>query len=293
LENEVANQGFERFRESIQQVNTTEKDALAEYCAKSLYSYSFTPVSRINRAAKAKKNALNREMDHMQRIRWRAGESESSRRFSQPNIGALNKSEWRNNWGSSELVKSPSMQNGPVKLLEDEEEVCYPTSSTPTSPNKDETFWSDPSQIVDLDPYHNRGRRQTIQIDPTDNNMPPIYEVTPEPNIPPACVAQYNRALHAPSRYLPQNQVILTTDVEGTVLLFNDMASLCFGIDKSYVGKSILDVLEEPFRAKITNLLARRKNPASNPHLQLLKGEKLKKGHVLMYGVVVSKIRET
>ncbi|CEG71225.1 Putative CAMK/CAMKL/PASK protein kinase [Rhizopus microsporus] len=66
--------------------------------------------------------------------------------------------------------------------------------------------------------------------------------------------------LHTPTRYLPQNQAIITTNSEGITLLFNDIAALCFGIDKSFVGKSFIkNCLEEPFKHQIMNLLNSRK----------------------------------
>lgn len=69
-----------------------------------------------------------------------------------------------------------------------------------------------------------------------------------------------NRALHTPTRYLPQNQAIITTNADGTILLFNDIASLCFGIDKSFVGKPFMSTcLEDPFKNHISVVLERRK----------------------------------
>ncbi|KAI9277657.1 kinase-like domain-containing protein [Sporodiniella umbellata] len=71
---------------------------------------------------------------------------------------------------------------------------------------------------------------------------------------------QESRTLHTPTRYLPQNQAIITTDGEGTILLLNDIASLCFGINKSFVGKSLIHAcLQEPFKSHIITLLERRK----------------------------------
>ncbi|RCH93541.1 hypothetical protein CU098_007725 [Rhizopus stolonifer] len=70
----------------------------------------------------------------------------------------------------------------------------------------------------------------------------------------------YCRTLHTPTRYLPQNQAIITTNSEGVILIFNDIASMCFGIDKSFIGVSFIKTcLEEPFRNQITNMLEHRK----------------------------------
>lgn len=106
--------------------------------------------------------------------------------------------------------------------------------------------------------------------------LPPIHEDHQS--------AQYSRALHTPTRFLPQNQAVLTTTVDGKILLFNDIASLCFGIDKTYIGSSILTtLLEDPIRKQITTMLNRRKKlllqPSSNPS---------DKGLVLVCGTIVS-----
>lgn len=93
--------------------------------------------------------------------------------------------------------------------------------------------------------------------------------------------AQYSRALHTPTRFLPQNQAVLTTTADGKILLFNDIASSCFGIDKSYIGNSILTtLLEDPFRKQITTILNRRKKLPPQPLSE--------KGLVLVCGTIVS-----
>ncbi|KAI7904748.1 uncharacterized protein BX663DRAFT_451384 [Cokeromyces recurvatus] len=101
---------------------------------------------------------------------------------------------------------------------------------------------------------------------------------------------QYTRALHAPSRFLPQNQAVFTTKSDGTILLFNDIASLCFKIDKSYIGRSILtSLLEYPFRKQITNVLNRRKRKNTNPPQKSLCSDK--KGLVLVCGTIIPFIK--
>jgi PAS domain-containing protein len=269
--NELAVQNFERFREnSIEDTNLPTlpppSDSIAEYCAESLYSYSFTPLSRVNKAARIKKQILNRGMDYMQRIRWRPGERDTGRRFSQPDIGVLDQT---HDW----VVDSPTTKRlahhdlPPMSAPSVSHGSIIPTQSSPMP--KINTAQDE----VDQDGF-NLARRQTLEV--FNNLLPPIYEKTTR-QLP--CSAQYTRALHAPSRFLPQNQAILTTDDEATILLFNDIASLCFGIDKQYVGKSILDALEEPFKQQISGILKRRRH---YHHHQQEKG-----GLVLVCGIVV------
>lgn len=202
-------------------------------------------------------------MDYMQRIRYRTRERDTRRRYSQPDIGVLDQN---NDWMDSQKLKLCPSLNDIAKddVYSDELAHTKPTLSTPI-PRSDDEF---PKQT--LDAY-----------------LPPIYETNPTPPLP--CAAQYTRALHAPSRFLPQNQAILTTDADATILLFNDMASLCFGIDKSFIGKSILDELEEPFKSQISNILKRRRSLASIvSNLSVLSHDnRLEKGLVLVCGIVV------
>lgn len=64
-----------------------------------------------------------------------------------------------------------------------------------------------------------------------------------------------NNVLHPTTRFLPQNQSIVTTNEDGKILLFNDIASLCFGYDKSYVGQPILNVFENSSKERLRLLL--------------------------------------
>lgn len=280
--NELASQSFERFRKSS---NATEEldtivsptslnsprptDSIAEYCAESLYSYSFTPLSRVNKAAKIKRQILTRGMDYMQRIRWKTKERDIGRRFSQPDIGVLD--DWTE--GQEPIKPCPSFAD--MTAIAHNFVPCSPKPKLPPA--------IPPHVVEELgEDGFNLGRRQTVE---GIRNLAPIYEVPKPARIPNS--PQYTRALHAPSRFLPQNQALLTTDACGTVLLFNDMASLCFGIDKSYIGKSILPAIEDPFQKQISSILNRRKNLATFKS-QLTPGTVKEKGLVLVCGAVVS-----
>ncbi|RCI03690.1 hypothetical protein CU098_012798, partial [Rhizopus stolonifer] len=109
-------------------------------------------------------------------------------------------------------------------------------------------------------------------------NMPPRTSLDIQPMAPvheTHHTEKFSRALHTPSRFLPQNQAVITTKVDGTILLFNDIASLCFNMDKSFIGQSILTtVLEDPFRKQIRSILNRRKKQVGQS------------GHVLVCGTI-------
>lgn len=289
----MASQVFERFRENdfrkengdigstVDRPNSPRPtDSIAEYCSESLYSYSFTPLSRVTKAAKIKRHILSRGMDYMQRLRWKTGERDTGRRFSQPDIGVLD--DWTND-GPGRLNGYPSMVDmieaannySPSSPLQ--HQSTHSTSVNSLPPKKSILNQSDPPD-VDAEGFH-LGRRQTIEV---VNNLPPIYEIPKRSNV---ISSQYARALHAPSRFLPQSQSILTTDAQGNILLFNDVASLCFGIDKSYIGKSIIPAIEDPFQSKISSILDRRRNLEANESESEKK--RLGKGLVLVCGIVV------
>lgn len=113
----------------------------------------------------------------------------------------------------------------------------------------------------------------TTSTTSTTNSLPPIQEYQ----------NRLTRALHTPTRFLPQHQAVITTNADGTILLFNDIASLCFGIDKSYIGKSVLtSILEDPFCKQITTILGRRKKSIREQQ------QSDNKGLVLVCGTIVS-----
>lgn len=220
----------------------------------------------------------------MQRIRWKTRERDTCRRFSQPDIGVLD--DWSE--GQEPIKPCPSMADMTAVAhnfvpIENPPPPPPPTSlhnTTSTLPTRNDLDPLGPDE-VDAEGF-NLARRQTIEVLP---NLPPIYEAAKPHRVPNS--PQYTRALHAPSRFLPQNQAIVTTDASGTILLFNDMTSLCFGIDKSYIGKSILPAIEDPFQKQISSILNRRKHLASYKS-QLPPYLIKEKGLVLVCGAVIS-----
>ncbi|KAI9281731.1 hypothetical protein BC943DRAFT_282174 [Umbelopsis sp. AD052] len=94
------------------------------------------------------------------------------------------------------------------------------------------------------------------------------------------------QALHPPTRFLPQNQCIVTTNDSGKILLFNDIASLCFGYDKSYVGQSLLNVFEESSKDRLQHLLNTRSS-----EIKGIATEHHDRGNVLICGKVLPIIK--
>lgn len=192
-------------------------------------------------------------MDFIRRMKWKSNVQQlQSRRLSQPDM---------DHWDDLFQVQSSwSTQNTPRASID--------SSSIPEGLILSSTFTA----------LNNQQQQQNPIME-----LPPIHEAAASSSHH-AYAEQYSRALHTPSRFLPQNQAVITTKVDGTILLFNDIASLCFKIDKSYIGQSILTtLLEDPFRKQITYILNRRKNQRLQPTPVLDNN----KGLVLVCGTIV------
>lgn len=91
-------------------------------------------------------------------------------------------------------------------------------------------------------------------------------------------------ALHNPTRFLPQNQAILTTYGDWRIILSNNIASMLFGgkgCTHSLVGNSVLDYVDISFRWRLQSIIKKR-------HQERVHVEKSAGGVVLVCGNVVS-----
>lgn len=99
--------------------------------------------------------------------------------------------------------------------------------------------------------------------------------------------------IHSPTRFLPQNQAIITTSADNRwrIILANDIASLIFGYDRAQLqSMSALDLIGKDFSHRHEHLLSQRRE-------ELMKLRKTcteprdDKGIVLVCGKVVSSHR--
>lgn len=218
---------------------------IRKFSQESLYSYSFTPsLPRSNRM-----RIMRHGMDFVRRIRCKL-DDRVTRRYSHPDIGASTFDWQMNTW---------STINTPRTSIDYDSIVSNGNGSDPTTT----------AHPMDDIPTSSKQKRtsMTKRPSPSDTSC----------NNAESCQS-YRRILHTPTRFLPQNQAIFTTDHDGTILLFNDIASLCFLMDKSHVGQSLLSVLQNPFRDKTATLLRDRTAGDEDP--------------VLVCGTVVSNKRE-
>lgn len=102
---------------------------------------------------------------------------------------------------------------------------------------------------------------------------------------PSSCAAIFpHPVLHNTSRFLPQNQAILTTYDDWRVILSNDIAALVLvgasGSCRSLVGRSVVEFIEPSYRSRFLDMVSKRKQELS--HLEDSSG-----GMVLVCGNVV------
>ncbi|KAG2227484.1 hypothetical protein INT45_007510, partial [Circinella minor] len=273
-----------------------ENDTIARFSKESLYSYSFNPAflrshgnyntnkTAINKTSR--KHMIQRGVDFVKKIRYKL-DDRVTRRFSHPDIGSMTY-DWQTNYWSAQntprtsidydSISQPFFRDGLLQQGDSviQQQLSYDILNIGSSGGNNSNVLSPTTNSN----FSSGGRRQTLPRSSTDQggtSLPPIYEYTrgsisPNPRssvaannssddaTTTAAETYYKRALHAPTRFLPQNQAIFTTSVNGTILLFNDIASLCFGINKSYIGKTILPILQQPFRKQVETLLSHRKD---------------------------------
>ncbi|KAI8388746.1 uncharacterized protein BYT42DRAFT_561091 [Radiomyces spectabilis] len=296
-ESELPPKGLTRFRgnsqdETAKPVTTApEGDTITRFSTESLYSYSFTPMSRMMRAAKSNRQSMARGMDCVHRIKYRLTDRDKGRRYSQPS--ALDMRRWKDAWQTQEIPDVVNDQGQGRTPLHDfitaihtseysQHRSSYPAESTPASPT---TAW-DQQEANEADGYL-AARQGSLATELSRNiTLPPIDETKPA-SIPVSELSRLHRSVHAPTRFLPQNQAIFTTNATGNILLFNDIASLCFGIEKSYVGKSILEMIEPPVRQSIRDTLSRSRDA----NITATRAWKSTQGLVLICGSVVPIIK--
>ncbi|KAI8137773.1 hypothetical protein BJV82DRAFT_583429 [Fennellomyces sp. T-0311] len=96
-------------------------------------------------------------------------------------------------------------------------------------------------------------------------------------------------ALHNTSRFLPQNQAILTTYDDWRVILSNDIAALVLvgvgGSCRGLVGKSVVDFIEPSYRSRFLDMVIKRREELS--HLEDSTG-----GMVLVCGNVLPIVKQ-
>jgi hypothetical protein len=217
-------------------------DDIARFTEESLHSFGFTQPFRDQNTFEARRSVVSRSFDFMKKLRDKLDTVKL------------------------ESVNETSQPSEDPLMMEDIADIKRPAFETSTSP---------------------RSRRTQTAFDPIDTHVALVAMMANRRAsidtdlMPLSAKPGQNHAVHPPTRFLPQNQGIVTTNEDGKILLFNDMASLCFGYDKSYVGQSILNVFESSSKDRLRLLL----NARSSEIKQL--NTEQDRGTVLICGKVV------
>ncbi|ORZ19529.1 hypothetical protein BCR42DRAFT_481621 [Absidia repens] len=353
------------------------EDDIAKFCEESNYSYSFATILGMKRLSYIRRRSCERNLDCLRIIRSNLDGLDSGRRFSQPDMGVMDKqrspyeflsrqqcytskskhkarhqhfhvlTDHNNTGGFIEHGRTDenNLHTGSCGFGDTDSKNTY--SSLPASP----IFWdydreheisipeeneSQPTLPHDKDNQQHSSTIlhplscQAITISPstatrhyshndealtttlvgkssggdskslssndtssTGSNVDINNITISAPNHNASCAPRYLRALHTPTRFLPQQQAILTTDADGNLLLFNDIACLCLGIDKSYIGQPIFSKFGGSAQRMVSHRLRERKqqlqrNSLVLEHQQPYMGQM---GIVLMCGVIIPIIK--
>ncbi|KAF9421635.1 hypothetical protein BGZ94_008796, partial [Podila epigama] len=87
-------------------------------------------------------------------------------------------------------------------------------------------------------------------------------------------------SLHSPTRFVPQNQAMITTDQDWRIIMANDVASLVFGYHGGELTTmTILDLVASPYKEKLEGLL--RQQPQDTTMLENQEAQVLLCGKVI------------
>ncbi|OZJ03144.1 hypothetical protein BZG36_04642 [Bifiguratus adelaidae] len=100
----------------------------------------------------------------------------------------------------------------------------------------------------------------------------------------------HSHSLHLPTRFLPQNQAMVTCNASWNIQVANDIACLMFGYERrALMGMNALDLIAEPFRSRHETLLRKRATEIRNLNADSVKvnDDSRQRGVVLVCGKVI------
>lgn len=161
------------------------------------------------------------------------------------------------------IQESSSSSSLPGTPADESDLKKQPLSSSSTSSSRPLT----PDDTDDVTPSSSSTLSST-----STNQRKPSHMLFPHP------------ALHNPSRFLPQNQAILTTYDDWRVILSNDVAGLVLvgtgGSCRGLVGTCVIDFIEPTYRSRFLDMVMRRRD-------ELGRSDENTGGMVLICGNVV------
>ncbi|KAG0227340.1 hypothetical protein B0O80DRAFT_501901 [Mortierella sp. GBAus27b] len=121
-------------------------------------------------------------------------------------------------------------------------------------------------------------KRTMTDVSPLDSKQPKDRPSRPLSVATIATAGNY-ASLHSPTRFVPQNQAMITTDQHLRIIMANDVSSLVFGYHGSELTtRTILDLLASPYKEKLDELLQQQLQDSLNEN---------RDEHVLLCGKVI------
>ncbi|KAF9116906.1 hypothetical protein BGX27_008990 [Mortierella sp. AM989] len=226
-------------------VMASTTDELAKFSNESLHSYSFTNGTHDKSFVEGRRSIFYRSIDFMkQKIKgWQVPIS---------NVFPA----------STSTTPTDNFSIG-----------AYPLSSNPPTSTFAES--TDNSQKSKL--------KRTMTEVPSSKMSPDLQqnkERPPRPlSIATISTAGNHNSLHSPTRFVPQNQAMITTDQNWNIVMANDVSSLVFGYNGSELTTmSVLDLVASPYKEKLEALLHQQSQDDSSDS---------KDEHVLLCGKVI------
>ncbi|KAF9175030.1 hypothetical protein BGX20_008678 [Mortierella sp. AD010] len=165
----------------------------------------------------------------------------------------------------------------------------FPTSpsTTPTDnfsigayPSPPNPFSSTFADSADINQKPKLKRTMTDVSSKASSELQQAKERPPRPlSVATISTAGNYSSLHSPTRFVPQNQAMITTDRNWNIVMANDVSSLVFGYHGSELtSMSILDLTASPYKEKLEALLLQQLQDGSSDG---------KDEHVLLCGKVI------
>ncbi|RUS12435.1 hypothetical protein BC937DRAFT_87927 [Endogone sp. FLAS-F59071] len=252
---------------------------IAKFSTESLHSFSFSSTNDPD-MMEARVSIITRSIDFMkQKIKgWKIPDAAFQYLPQSPTntMTVMEKYGWPTSWSTANTPRSSmDLTDEPLeehlqqheRASTNESEASDSTvstedssrssrSSTPTTAST----WKPPSPKPD--------RRKNAKLKRTLTDIPTIhnsggYGLSSLPHRNESLLQHptpLGRSLHSPTRFLPQNQAMLTSNAAWQVSLVNDIACLVFGYERrDLMGMSTLELIALPFRERHEELMRKRK----------------------------------
>ncbi|RUP49980.1 hypothetical protein BC936DRAFT_140808 [Jimgerdemannia flammicorona] len=278
---------------------------IAKFSTESLHSFSFSSTND-SEMMETRVSIITRSIDFMKHKfkGWKIPDTAFQYVPQSPSstMTVMERYGWQTSWSTANTPRS-SVDFGDeliVDRIKERErkntngsETSDSTSSTGDSSSSTPTNSFKPPSAFSSGPFKRKNAKlkRTLtdipKIDPAAFTLDTLHEQ------PSAHPAPHIRNLHSPTRFLPQNQAILTSNSSWKILLANDIACLVFGHERSHLmGMSALDLIAPPFRERHEDILRKRTEELAAGGRPGRRAEDDDRGVVLVCGKVIPIVKD-